>query len=203
MSSLDEFLPLIRGRLPGAPDIILKDAVRDACIEFCRRAQVLTATADLTVTANDATPTLSFDDGDVWSVQDLRRGTSALLPSNQREFQVRGWDATTGAPQAYYLDGSGLLVLGPIPDAEETLSITVTLCPFADATEVDDALYRDHRETIAAGARAYVRRNFGDWVNPQLEAEDRKLFEYAIHNQNIRRARGAANTALRVRATPF
>ena len=203
MSSLDDFLPLIRGRLPGAPDIILKDAVRDACIEFCRRAHLLTATDSLTVTAEEAAQVLSFDDGDVWSVQDLRRGTSALLPANQREFQVRGWDATTGAPQAYYLDGSGLLVLGPIPDAEETLSITVTLCPFADATEVDDALYRDHRETIAAGARAYVRRNFGDWVNPQLEAEDRKVFEWAIHNQNIRRARGAANTALRVRATPF
>jgi hypothetical protein len=95
------------------------------------------------------------------------------------------------------------LRLAPTPDAAETLTALVTVRPTDDATDVDDLLWSDYRETIAAGARAWVRRNYGDWVNPQLEAEDRKIFEWATHNQTIRRARGGANTALRVRSHPF
>ena len=203
MTLLDDFLPLLRGRLPGCPDIVLKDAVRDACIEFCRRTELLVQTTPLTVIAGDRVVWPDFDAGTAWEVLSLTRDGRMLSPVNRRETTTQSWDVDTGVPLYYYLEGDGSLVLAPIPDADETLTLTVTVCPAATATEVDDALYHGHRETIAAGARAWVRRNLGDWVNPQLEAEDRKVFEYAIHNQNIRRARGGANTPLRVRTTPF
>ena len=203
MATLDSFLPLIRGRLPGCPDIVLKDGVRDACIEFCRRTELLSESIALEVTAAEPAYPLTATTGDVWEVLALRRESSSLQPANRREFQLQGWDVTTGAPGYYYLDGDGSLVLGPIPDADETLTLLVTVVPAGNATTVPDALYQDHREAIAAGARAWVRRNLGDWVNPQLEAEDRKVFEYGVHNQNIRRARGGVNAPLRVRAQPF
>ena len=95
------------------------------------------------------------------------------------------------------------LVLLPIPETAETRTALVTLRPPDAAQRVPDVLYSDYREPIAAGARAWVRRNYGDWVNPQFEAEDRAIFERAVHNQNIRRAHGGAGTALRVRTHPF
>lgn len=237
MAELDSFLPLIRGRLPGCPDIVLKDGVRDACIEFCRRTELLSANVDVSVVANQshyqllravwgtwgewlATPEYEFITSDggpyltadgtaglegvvAWEVVQLRRASQRLTPANRQEFQLQGWDVAMGTPGYYYLEGDGSLVLGPIPDADETLVATLSVTPGASSANVPDALWYDHREAIAAGARAWVRRNLGDWVNPQLEAEDRKVFEYAIHNQNIRRARGGANAALRVRAQPF
>ena len=203
MATLDSFLPLVRGRLPGCPDIVLKDAVRDAAIEFCRRTELMTEAVLLSVTANDPAYALTATGGDVWEVLSVRRESSPLQPVNRQEFLVQGLATQTGTPGYYYLEGDGSLILGPIPDADETLTVLVTVVTAENATTVPDALYQDHRETIAAGARAWVRRNLGDWVNPQLEAEDRKVFEYAIHNQNIRRARGGANTPLRVRTTPF
>ena len=54
MATLDSFLPLIRGRLPGCPDIVLKDGVRDAAIEFCRRTELLSAHIDLAVVAGQS-----------------------------------------------------------------------------------------------------------------------------------------------------
>jgi hypothetical protein len=203
MASLDDFLAIVRGRLPGCPDFILKEAVRDAAIEFCKRTRLLVERITVAVEADEAAVTLSPATDLHWEVLDLRRDNTRLTPWNRREATVQDQSLETGTPQYYYQEGDLTLVLSPIPDADETLTALVTLRPDDAATTLPDVLWTDYREPVAAGARAWVRRNHGDWVNPELEAEDRAIFERAIHNQNIRRARGGADTALRVRAHPF
>jgi hypothetical protein len=207
MAALTLFLPMIRGRLPGCPDLILYDAVRDTSIEFCKRTQLLTETVPVYVTAGSDLCELAPLEGQHWEVLRVLRDTSPLTPLSRQEVIVQGFDQQTGSPAYYYLESDpqfGLaLRLAPTPDAAETLTALVTVRPTDDAADVDDLLWSDYRETIAAGARAWVRRNYGDWVNPQLEAEDRKIFEWATHNQTIRRTRGGANTALRVRSHSF
>jgi len=203
MATLDSFLPLIRGRLPGCPETLLRDAALAAAIEFCKRTQLLTQAVEVEVVAGEPTVTL-YPDSDVhWEVLEVRRGTSPLTGLNRREFIVQDLGMETGKPQYYYLEGDRSLLLLPIPESAETLSALVTLRPKDTAQRVHDVLYSDFREVIAAGARAWVRRNHGDWSEPRLEGQDRQLFEHAIHNQNIRRARGGAGVALRVRAHPF
>ena len=203
MTPLDDFLPLIRGRLPGCPETLLRDATRAAAIEFCKRTQLLTQTVEFEVVAGEPAVTL-YPDSDVhWEVLDVRRGASSLTGLNRREFILQNLGQDAGTPGYYYLEGDRTLLLGPVPDASETLSALVTLRPKDTASRLDDVLFSDYREIIAAGARAWVRRNHGDWSEPSLEGHDRKLFEDAIHNQNIRRARGGAGVALRVRAHPF
>ena len=203
MATLDQFLPMIRGRLPGCPDMILKDAVRDAAIAFCKRTQLLAETTPVTVLAGVATYTLFPALGQHWEVKWVSRENAVLTPSSRTQFLEAGWDQDSGTPGYYYLEGDTQLVLGPIPAANEALTVTVTARPTDDATEVDEVLWTDYREPIAAGARAWVRRHYGEWINPQSEAEDRAIFERAIHNQNIRRARGGAEAPLRVRSHPF
>ena len=203
MATLDSFLPLIRGRLPGCPETLLRDAALAAAIEFCKRTQLLTQAVEVEVVAGEPTVTL-YPDSDVhWEVLEVRRGTSPLTGLNRREFIVQDLGMETGKPQYYYLEGDRSLLLLPIPESAETLSALVTLRPKDTAQRVHDVLYSDFREVIAAGARAWVRRNHGDWSEPSLEGHDRKLFEDAIHNQNIQRARGGAGVALRVRAHSF
>lgn len=203
MTPLDGFLPLIRGRLPGCPETLLRDAALAAAIEFCKRTQLLTQTVEVEVVAGEPAVTL-YPDSDVhWEVLSVWRGSSHLTGLNRREFVLQNLGQDTGAPGYYYLEGDRTLVLGPLPDANETLSALVTLRPKDTATRVADALYSDFREVIAAGARAWVRRNHGEWSEPSLEGQDRQLFEHAIHNQNIRRARGGTGVALRVRSHSF
>ena len=203
MTELDSFLPLIRGRLPGCPETLLRDAALAAAIEFCKRTQLLTQTVEVEVVAGEPTVTL-YPDSDVhWEVLEVRRGTSPLTGLNRREFIVQDLGMETGKPQYYYLEGDRSLLLLPIPESAETLSALVTLRPKDTAQRVHDVLYSDFREVIAAGARAWVRRNHGEWSELRLEGQDRQLFENAIHNQNIRRAHGGAGVALRVRSHSF
>jgi len=203
MTELDSFLPLIRGRLPGCPETLLRDAALAAAIEFCKRTQLLTQAVEVEVVAGEPTVTL-YPDSDVhWEVLEVRRGTSPLTGLNRREFIVQDLGMETGKPQYYYLEGDRSLLLLPIPESAETLSALVTLRPKDTAQRVHDVLYSDFREVIAAGARAWVRRNHGEWSELRLEGQDRQLFENAIHNQNIRRAHGGAGVALRVRSHSF
>lgn len=203
MTPLDDFLPLIRGRLPGCPETLLRDATLAAAIEFCKRTQLLTQTVEVEVVAGEPNVTLYPDSDVYWEVLEVRRASTRLTPLNRQEVIVQDLGMETGKPQYYYLEGDRSLLLLPIPESAETLSALVTLRPKDTAQRVHDVLYSDFREVIAAGARAWVRRNHGEWSELRLEGQDRQLFENAIHNQNIRRARGGAGVALRVRSHSF
>ena len=194
---------MVLGRLPGCPESVVYDAVRDACIEFCKRTQLLTQTVEVEVVAGEPSVTL-YPDYDVhWEVLEVRRGSSPLTALNRREFILQNLGQDAGTPGYYYLDGEQALVLGPLPAANEILTALVTVRPKDTATRVPNVLFSEFREPIAAGARAWVRRHYGEWSEPGLEAHDRQFFERAIHNQNIRRARGGAGVALRVRSHSF
>jgi hypothetical protein len=183
--------------------MIIKDAIRDACIEFCQRTQLLTETVAVAVIADEAQVELVPAAGQHWEVLQILRDTAPLTPASRHALLTQGLNIQTGVPQSYYLEGDTRLVLAPTPETAETLNVLVTVRPADDATEVEDVLWAEYRVPIAAGARAWVRRHYGEWINPQSEAEDRAIFERAIHNQNIRRARGGASAPLRVRSHPF
>lgn len=203
MTPLDTFFPLVRGRLPGCPEAILRDALRDTCIDFCRRTHLLASTVSVPVVVGEARIELVPDEGEVWSVAKLVRSIAALVPMNREEFEVQGYDVVSGVPNYYYFDGADQLVLGPIPDAAETLTATVVVCPSDSCLTVDDALWRFWRDVIAAGARAWVRRNYGEWVNTDLEQEDWQRFETGVYRATWRRRNGAVDAPLRVRMMGF
>lgn len=203
-TSLEVFLPMIRGRLPGCPDMILYDAVRDACIEFCKRSRLLTEDITLDVVQGERTVELQPDSDTAWEVLKVwRPDGDVLTASNRQDVADSDYDINIGTPQWYYVEGDRLLVLGAYPDAAETLNARVTIRPKDTATRVPDTLWQDYRQNICAGARAWVRRHYGEWINDKQEAEDRDVFEQGIHQASLRRARGGANASLRVRAHPF
>lgn len=203
-TSLEVFLPLVRGRLPGCPDMILTDAVRDACIEFCKRTRLLTEDVAIDVVQGERTVELLPDTDTAWEVLKVwRTDGDVLTASNRQDIADSDYDIDSGTPRWYYLEGDRLLVLGAYPNANETLTARVTVRPKDTATRVADVLWQDYRQPICAGARAWVRRHYGEWINDKQEAEDRSVFELGVHQANLRRARGGANAQLRVRAHPF
>ena len=203
-ASLEVFLPMVRGRLPGCPDMILYDAVRDACIEFCKRTRLLTEDVAIDVVQGERTVELLPDTDTAWEVLKVwRTDGDVLTASNRQDIADSDYDIDSGTPRWYYLEGDRLLVLGAYPNANETLTARVTIRPKDTATRVHDTLWQDYRQPICAGARAWVRRHYGEWINDKQEAEDRSVFELGVHQANLRRARGGANAQLRVRAHPF
>jgi hypothetical protein len=149
MTPLDDFLPLIRGRLPGCPETLLRDATLAAAIEFCKRTQLLTQTVEVEVVAGEPNVTLYPDSDVYWEVLEVRRASTRLTPLNRQEVIVQDLGMETGKPQYYYLEGDRSLLLLPIPESAETLSALVTLRPKDTAQRVHDVLYSDFREVIA------------------------------------------------------
>lgn len=195
---------MVRGRLPGCPDLILTDAVRDACIEFCKRTRLLTEDITLDVVQGERTVELYPDSDTAWEVLKVwRTDGEVLTATNRQDLADSDYDIDSGTPRWYYLEGDRLLVLGAYPAASETLTARVTLRPKDTATRVPDVLWQDYRQPLCAGARAWVRRHYGEWINDKQEVEDRSVFELGVHQANLRRARGGANAQLRVRAHPF
>lgn len=198
MADLEDWLPLVRPQLPGLPDFLGTEATREAAIEFCRRTKLLRASIEITTTPAQAEYPTSIGEAVIDRIEEILRDDAALEPSSREVFHDNRWDRTDGAPSAYYLEGNRSIVLGPIPDAVETLSVRAIIRPGSDASTLDDALWEDWRWVIAAGARAHIRRNFSAWMDPGLLEQDDNTFQDGIGHATYRRARGQTRHRLRV-----
>lgn len=201
--AIDDFLPLVAGQITGCPDALLRDAIREAAIEFCDRTRVLSEPVELTTTEGDPVVDLYLDYGEVSTVEAVRRGDTLLEPLSRRVFLERSLDHITGPARAYYLEADNRLRIGPVPDTAETLIATVAARPSDTTLSLPDELYRDWRLPLAAGARAYIRAIHQAWFEPRLEALDRERFERGVAQAETRRARGGTRRPLRTHGRYF
>ena len=198
MADLDAFLPLAQSGLDGCLNDVLRDAVRDASIQFMKETQLLTNDIKVNVRLGKKAYTLSPPDGLAWIVENIQRDGEDLDETNRDDYIDAKMHAETAQPTAYYIEGDGRLILGPIPEADEQLTGIVTVRPSDDATDLPDVLYTDWRRAIAAGARVFVRENFASWDDPAKEAKDRAIFESAINDAQKQRNKGRTRKRRRV-----
>ena len=212
-AALTDFLPWVISHLPGCPKRLLLDGIRGASIEWCKRTRILQTDLAYDVHSGNRIISLvpaSVLPGDpmefcvVWEVLKVVDADGRVLdPINQYDSDAEDLDIQTGSPRAYYLSGQNSLVLAPIPDADGTINVKMVIRPKDDTETVDDILFDDWREPIAAGARSWIRRNHGNWLNPSLLAFDQEFFEGAINRYNTRRAQGGVSLPLRSRLFTF
>jgi hypothetical protein len=135
----------------------------------------------------------------VFEVTKIVRDEEPLNPSSRVIFQDENLDITSGEPTDYYMDEDNNIVLGPIPDASETLTAMVHVAPSDEATLLPDALYT-WRKAIAAGARIWIRENYNEWVDDNEQLKDQDIFEKAVINAVSRRDRGRGRVRLRAKS---
>jgi len=197
---VDDWFPLVLPRLPGCPDVILRIAVRESAVEFCRRTRLMRGTISVTTQVGRAAyPMNAPTDTVVSMIDEILRDDMTLIASSEEDFRDSRYDRASGTPEAYYIAGNRALVLGPIPDAVETLSVRCVLKPDSQAESLDDALWEDWRNAIAAGACAYARRSYSAWMDAALEADETMRFEDAVGQAQRNNATG--RTRKRLRAT--
>ena len=200
---LDRFYPLIAGKIRNCPDVMLGEALIASADEFCRRTRAFIEEDQVEVVAGERFVDLYAPEGEVLVVEQLRRDDWLLEQLSRFDFEYERYDVHSGSPRAYYVEGDRRLVLGPIPDADETLTARFTLRPATNASSLNDRLYTDWREGIAAGARAYLRRHHAPWADPQEEAIDRDFFDLTISRANLDRAQGGSRRRLNARGHYF
>ena len=202
-ASLDKFVPLIDGQITGCPDVMARDAARDAAIEFCNRTRLISLTTEVDVLQGESRTLLFPPDGEVFVVEHLYRDKTPLTRLSRHDFELDRLHIQDGAPWAYYVDGDRQMMLGPTPTANETLIGHFIIRPSDTASSVPDRLWTDWRQGIVAGARAFIRNRHLPWSDPALEAKDRDEFEQAIAAANLDRAQGGTRRPLRARGYWF
>lgn len=123
-----------------------------------------------------------------------------LDPSSRIDFINERLDSTPGTPTHFYMDESNSIVLGPVPEAVETLNVKLNLRPSDIATTLPDTLYDNWRRAIAAGARIWIRENYDTWVNDDEMAKDIGIFESAITEAKSQREKGRTRFKHRAKA---
>lgn len=170
MVPLAQFLPYVLPHVATCPNPLAEQVVRSICIEFCSNTNIVQTIATQSVLTG--VQDYDLDTPSQMSlayVLDAFYGVSRLQPAPLEA--VRAGSALTGTtvgddapaegqPRLYFIKTPGLqtISLFPVPDATlaDGLTIRASYAPTRTATSVDDVLFNDWVDVIAAGAIAHL-----------------------------------------------
>lgn len=205
-ASLSDFAKYVRPEVQECPELMVLDAILRAGIEFCEETKVIRQTITLSTVVDQAAYPLTVETGTmpeevIWVKRDE---FNDLTASSFVDFKEWSLDVNSGQPQYYYLEAGGILMLGNIPDAIETLQVTVRVRPTYEATTLPDELLARYKEKIANRAKAILMIMVNKpWTNPQAAALNQSLFDDAVNKANLRDAKGGAQRPLRTTVRTF
>jgi hypothetical protein len=207
--SYEVFFPEVLPFFPALPEIVITNAVRNACIEFCDRTDWLVYTPiqyDLQAYEDeyDLTTDVSTDTT-VARVQSAWCYQLPLIPKTEdelRQIYNLDWRKQVGRPAYYtqYTPETMIVVPMPIVASLQSLAVTLILRPTRTSTTVDSSLFERWLDVIAAGAKARLYEMPGvPSENQQLAAMSRAVFNAGCDKAIAERTRGLTRRAMRVR----
>ena len=204
--------------VPGVPYPAMIDAVRDACIEFCKETWLYTYDLDrISIVAETQSYTLTVPTaayGEIIAADEVKYKQDGLdddqfvtlnplsVEDKERAYGASWIFQTAPTPSEFWLGSDKTLYLHRIPTvaSAEGLLVKVILKPAEDCTTVPDFLWTDHRDTIASGAKADLLSRKGmPWYDPQLSGAFKAMFTNGYNNAKMIKAVGYTTRPLRVR----
>jgi hypothetical protein len=161
------FYPYVLPMLPGCPTPVLDQGIRASAIEFCRNTniiQTMLTPVDVVAGTTDYTVTMPVAGTNLAQVLKVWYDGNVLTPANTDMIDnVAAWrgnfaDVTvdSDAPQWYFqkVPTVPIITLYPVPAVNLTGGLTIRAAskPNHTATTLDDILFEDWVEAIAAGA---------------------------------------------------
>lgn len=200
-TALSAFTPYIAPDVPGCPEPLIDDAVRRAAIEFCEKTRALREAVSFNTVADQDYVTLAPTGGDVARLYKVMYGDEELEPTTRFDFDE---DGDTGQPLEYYIEPPNTLRLYPVPDAIYAMVAHVAVKPDRDATTLDDVLYNNWRDEIAAGAKAkLLKMSKQPWYDQAAADTAKTDFQAAIDKAAHKRATGNVGAPLRSKLHTF
>lgn len=209
--ALTQFFDEVLPDLPGCPEEFALNAIRNAAILFCDRTKVHRIDLDpILLLANvpqvDFILPASAPQTRVVQVLQAQYGEDPLDfkdPDWLDKNLDPNWRTTTGEPLFITQDSEESFRPVPFPAADATLALTlyVAVKPTADATLIDARLWREHKEAIAAGAKARLMMSpKKPYTNAALASVYSEAFESAIWRINHKATKGHGRARIRTTA---
>lgn len=210
--TFDTFYPSVLPYVHDCPAPVALNAVRNACIEFCR--QTMFWQIDIPATTLPAQqntyPLTSYLPAQTDLVQVVTAwfGQQTLQPKSADELnQIYGpyvWNTEVGWPHFFTQEIPTDIIIVPSPDtptaAQNTFSARVCVAPTRAATSVYDQVYERYNETISHGARARLYGMLGQpFYNEGLAQEYRRYFVLALGEAKAMTNKSLTRTSSRIR----
>ena len=180
----NNFLPEIHTAFPDLPEVIVLNAIRNSCIEFCEQTLCLLYEQDaISLVAGENT--YDFDLPPYTSLVSIVSAyykDTALTAVNLNTIAALypgDWRTVEGAPRYYLQLTRDALTVVPKPATAESqvLKLIVALKPTRDSYDVDDSIYDSYTDAVAYGARARLYDTPGHaYFNLDASLNYKKLF---------------------------
>lgn len=192
--NLSIFMPEVRVYVPGCPNDLIKNAVRDACIRFCRDSWIVREDiepGDVLVDVDDY-KIIPGQYRQMISLVSILYDNEELPKMSEEELDQRdpGWRTSDpGRPTAVSMTQPDRIRLNRKP--EETIVDgfipRIVTKPTRDAPYVNDRLYYDWKEEIQQGAlTALLAIPEKKWTNIKLSTWNGKQFNAGIQTAKDR-----------------
>lgn len=218
MKRLSSFLPWVLPHCMGVTDPYAEQALRDACIEFCERTEVIQGIDAYSTVAGTAEYEIEAPTQQRLSrVIKVTYNSSEIVPVAIDEVRHgaamrAGIDTTVtssrGTPTSYYqrMPSDSAIYLWPVPDvsAAGALGVRAAFAPTRSASQVDDALFDTYLNEIVSGALAILMGTPGQpFTNPVLAQYHSKAFASGMAGAIGDAKRGGTRGTLTVQPRAF
>ena len=206
--TLAQFLPYILPEVIGCSDLLAKQKVISACIEFCEKSHYWRYTHPaINLVKDQKTYSLTMPaDAQLVTIIDPVYYNGEKIEQHTKEYLDRynqDWQDSFGMnATSYTIPSKGVIRPIPYPDAALTggiEEINLALKPTPAATSVEDFLLDDFFEVIAFGAKGRLMSMPGvEWSDINLGVYYLDLFEEAIYTARTK-IKSGLNTDQRYR----
>lgn len=206
MKTLTDFLPEVMPSVPGCPQPMVINAIRNSVIEFQERSGLSEQTIPITLVPDLADYMLTPAAGT--TLRELLRGdldSQPVYPATEADLDSdnAAWRFAIGTPTRMLVK-NGLLKVTPIPQLAGTLNTVFVDTLTRTATDVDDVLIDEWMETIASGAlRRLLAMPGVAWSNPDLSMYHKGVFDTDVCNARIERDKAGTNASIRIQPRRF
>jgi hypothetical protein len=175
--------------VPGAPPVVVDEAIRDSAIEFCTRSLRWV-----------------FDHGLISLKKNVKKYylSSPECTDIEQEISVVYEENTDWIPGTHYTLNEDkdaiLLETAPGADNSKALAVKLAIKPSTDATDMDRRVFDDFYKAIAAGAVSLLKvqpdKPWSDLAGSQVDAT---MFVGGVIKGRIQRERKFTRGSLRIK----
>lgn len=215
MTNYESFFPYILPEVPGAPEPVIVLAIRNAAIEFCERSLILTRDHDpITLVPKVVDYDLEPPIKETLIIKIQRAFVEGskidpLAPDQIRDPAIYNrlyaeYEEQPSTPQYYLQKDERSITVWPVPDKiyRNALTMRVAMKPTRDSESVDDVIFEDYAEVIAAGALSRLMASAGKpYTNVQMAAVNKMMFDRGVNLAKLRMNAGhtRANMTVKMR----
>lgn len=212
MAAYEDFFPNILPEVPGAAEMVVLNAVRNAVIEFCEKSLVVQRDHD-PVTLIEGKVDYDLEPPGGYLVVKVMKAwlennpLDPLAPDLVREAGVynrlfSSYQKANSTPRAYLQKDERTITVWSPPEKKypNGLTMRVALKPTRASTEVEDVVFEDYAEVIASGALSRLMMSAGKpYTNIEMAAVHKSLFQQGINVARSRALHGQVRSNLSVK----